>query len=35
VFAAINLGTSGVLLASGITKVSDPRSALNDLISKI
>ena len=35
VFAAINLGTSGVLLASGVTKVNDPRSALNDLISKI
>ena len=35
VFAAINLGTSGVLLASGVTKVSDPISALNDLISKI
>lgn len=35
VLAAINLGTSGVLLASGITKVSDPRMALNDLISKI
>ncbi|MAD56106.1 MAG: triose-phosphate isomerase [Euryarchaeota archaeon] len=35
VSAAINLGTSGVLLASGVTKVNDPRSALNDLISKI
>ena len=35
VFGAINLGTSGVLLASGVTKVDDPRSALNDLISKI
>ena len=35
VSTAINLGTSGVLLASGVTKVNDPRSALNDLISKI
>lgn len=35
VSAAINLGTSGVLLASGVTKVNDPRNALNDLISKI
>ena len=32
---AINLGTSGVLLASGVTKVDDPRMSLNDLISKI
>ena len=35
VSTAINLGTSGVLLASGVTKVNDPRNALNDLISKI
>ena len=28
VSAAINLGTSGVLLASGVTKVNDPRSCL-------
>ncbi len=35
VATAINLGTSGVLLASGVTKVNDPRASLNDLISKI
>ena len=35
VATAINLGTSGVLLASGVTKVNDPRTSLNDLISKI
>tara|TARA_B100000900_G_C20598436_1_gene724437 strand:- start:147 stop:809 length:663 start_codon:yes stop_codon:yes gene_type:complete len=35
VIAAINLGTSGVLLASGVTKVDDPRIALSNLISKI
>ena len=35
VATAINLGTSGVLLASGVTKVDDPRMSLNDLISKI
>ena len=32
---AISLGTSGVLLASGVTKVKDPYFALNDLVSKI
>ncbi|HIE63162.1 MAG: triose-phosphate isomerase [Methanobacteriota archaeon] len=32
---AIQLGTSGVLLASGVTKVADPVSALADLVSKI
>ena len=32
---AISLGTSGVLLASGVTKVKDPLFALNDLVSKI
>lgn len=30
---AIELGTEGVLLASGITKASDPKSALMDLLS--
>ena len=35
VITAINLGTSGVLLASGVTKVDNPRMSLNDLISKI
>ena len=35
VATAINLGTSGVLLASGVTKVDDPRMSLNDLISKL
>jgi len=32
---ALELGTSGVLLASGVTKSSNPLEALNDLISKI
>lgn len=32
---AISLGTSGVLLASGVTRVKDPQFALNDLVSKI
>jgi triosephosphate isomerase len=32
---AIQLGTSGVLLASGVTKVADPVSAMADLVSKI
>jgi triosephosphate isomerase len=32
---AIQLGASGVLLASGVTKVADPVSALADLVSKI
>jgi triosephosphate isomerase len=30
---AIDLGTSGVLLASGVTKSDDPSMALNDLVS--
>ena len=30
---AIELGTEGVLLASGVTKASDPKAALMDLIS--
>jgi len=30
---AIDLGTSGVLLASGVTKSDDPSVALNDLVS--
>ena len=33
VLKAINLGTSGVLLASGVTKSDDPSVALNDLVS--
>jgi len=32
---ALDLGTSGVLLASGVTKSSNPLGSLNDLISKI
>lgn len=32
---ALELGTSGVLLASGVTKSSNPLEALSDLISKI
>ncbi len=32
---AIELGTAGVLLASGVTKAEDPVSALEDLVSKI
>tara|TARA_X000000368_G_scaffold258052_1_gene203956 strand:- start:416 stop:1126 length:711 start_codon:yes stop_codon:yes gene_type:complete len=32
---ALELGTSGVLLASGVTKSSNPLEALNDLISEI
>ena len=30
---AIELGTSGVLLASGVTKAQDPESVLRDLVS--
>jgi triosephosphate isomerase len=30
---AIDLGTSGVLLASGVTKSDDPTSSLKDLVS--
>ena len=32
---AIKLGTSGVLLASGVTKADDPESALRNLVSKL
>ena len=32
---AIELGTEGVLLASGVTKANDPLSVLRDLVSKI
>lgn len=35
VAAALELGTSGVLLASGVIKANDPRSALLDLVGKI
>tara|TARA_B110000444_G_scaffold119908_1_gene112687 strand:+ start:190 stop:852 length:663 start_codon:yes stop_codon:yes gene_type:complete len=35
VLKAIELGTSGVLLASGVTKVEDAKQALKDLVSKI
>ena len=35
VVKAIELGTSGVLLASGVTKVKDAAAALNDLISEL
>ena len=32
---AIELGTEGVLLASGVTKANDPLFVLRDLVSKI
>jgi triosephosphate isomerase len=32
---AVELGTCGVLLASGITKAADPRKALGDLLKLI
>ena len=32
---AIELGTEGVLLASGVTKASDPASVLRDLVSQL
>ncbi|MBU3968527.1 MAG: triose-phosphate isomerase [Euryarchaeota archaeon] len=35
VAAALELGTSGVLLASGVIKAKDPRAALLDLVGKI
>jgi len=35
VIKAIELGTSGVLLASGVTKVKDAKLALEDLVSKL
>jgi triosephosphate isomerase len=33
--AAMDLGSSGVLLASGIILADDPKEALLDLVSKI
>jgi triosephosphate isomerase len=33
--AALDLGTSGVLLASGVVKAKDPKQALLDLVSQI
>ncbi len=35
VAAALELGTSGVLLASGVIKAKDPKAALFDLVGKI
>ena len=35
VLKAVELGTSGVLLASGVTKVKDATAALNDLVSEL
>ena len=35
VATAIELGTVGVLLASGVTKADNPRAALDDLVSKL
>ena len=35
VLKAIELGTTGVLLASGVTKVKDATAALNDLVSEL
>ena len=35
VATAIELGTSGVLLASGVTKADDPESALRNLVSEL
>ena len=35
VASAIELGTSGVLLASGVTKANDPESALRNLVSEL
>jgi len=35
VASAIELGTVGVLLASGVIKAKDPRAALFDLVKKI
>ncbi len=32
---AIDLGTDGVLLASGVVKAKDPEAVLRDLVSKI
>ena len=33
--AALELGSVGVLLASGIVKAADPKAALEDLVSKV
>jgi len=33
--AAIDLGTSGVLLASGVVKAKDPKAALLDLVKRL
>ncbi|MCP4800450.1 MAG: triose-phosphate isomerase, partial [bacterium] len=35
VAAAIELGTVGVLLASGVTKADDPASVVNDLVASL
>jgi len=35
VATAMELGTTGVLLASGVTKADDPRAALDDLVSML
>jgi triosephosphate isomerase len=35
VAAALELGTEGVLLASGVIKAKDPKAALFDLVKKI
>ncbi|MDL5503345.1 MAG: triose-phosphate isomerase, partial [Candidatus Methanoperedens sp.] len=35
VAAALDLGTSGVLLASGVIRTKDPKAALLDLVGKI
>ena len=35
VAAAIKLGTTGVLLASGVTKAQDPESVVADLVSSL
>jgi triosephosphate isomerase len=35
VVAARELGTGGVLLASGVAKADDPRAALEDLVSDL
>ena len=35
VATALDLGASGVLLASGVTKATDPKAVLDDLVSRI
>ena len=35
VAAAIQLGTTGVLLASGVTKAADPAAVVADLVSSL